>query len=480
MENCSCGCPIEPGARFCRDCGSALGTVQKDPFPDGLGVSGSKISEPGSEPLLLESSSGSRSGKPVSQAVAKRGTPFGLWLLGAAALVAIGWLIFGAPEQESPSPADDHATASQDDGSQPSNETLNRDSSGTLNGSSDRDVDVDGNDDPGVESSEIGELEATVNFEGPVLSEPSGLGLIYSLPGKQPVVLNLDTGETVKVSRVDAVPVTAIDQTVLFKAPGWPGTDGLYEVIDISDLEREPAILEVAGVDEMTFLGGSKSLLFVASSVEENPSIGGRSFIEFSLRGEAMNQASLPSGGIAVPGGWATSSDHGIYAMERGGFRRVFSGSVESIGENVAMVNRCSQTLECSVDWYRTDTWERLENPVPKLSGGPVVWSRKIVGDRWLVSSLDYVEVPGSINDGLAIYDINSGEEVRRTDPIDRSTSPSEDQPAPPYGLSQSGRHLYLDIVGETGTVLVDLESGEEFPIDLPPQASRFVLINLG
>lgn len=289
---------------------------------------------------------------------------------------------------------------------------------------------------------------------GPLVGEPTGLGVIYGSQGFGRLkLLELDSG-VLHDLEATGDPLGVIGSSLVTRR------SESVSVYPLDSIDAEPVIINGRGgwVDVVSI---SEDRIWTVSG-DTGPNPDGWMILGYDETGVEVDSLELAA---TIPFyGWDPSAEFvqgeagGIYRRDGGGFERVSIGTLAAAGDDLVLANECDERLECRLNWYDVDNWdEPLDLPTPDL---PAQGQARVSGnDRWLVAT-------NWVDGSTEIFDVQTGELVRtvRTTngPIQLST-----------GLSPDGRWL-ID-PGFGNTVIVDLESGVEWPQDVRGEVAVFV-----
>ena len=280
----------------------------------------------------------------------------------------------------------------------------------------------------------------------PLLGEETGLVLISGGLENELRLLDLDTGEEIE-----------------FPARGWPrGVLGGHLVftdgngVFVADLAApgEPVeSLAQPGDGFVEFVGIDDDLIWLLRGAGVSADF---SLESYTVDGDRQSQQpvdpwlSLRSSGT-LAGDLLNGSAGGVYRRDGEEYRREADGRTLANGERLVLLHQCDDALVCTNRWVeRFDLAVEVELPVPEVDFSLAY--ELVGGDRWLVET-DWV------NGTARLLDVETGEEL----PVEipgTFTAPGFGS----FGVSDSGRWMVINVAGMPR--VVDLESSAEF--DLP------------
>ncbi len=296
----------------------------------------------------------------------------------------------------------------------------------------------------------------TEDVAGPVVGEETGLWLVvggYDY-GNPVSLLHLDTGEVIETD-ADGAPLGMIGNSVVLA--GQNGSLAVVDLVAAVDPDRGVEPVRIGSSDVwVNFARIRDDTIWASFSGPEDDDLTIRGF---NVRGEQTEE--LDVGFAAFLFGWSGDADllfdeaGGVYERTGAGFRRVSTGHLLAAGDSLALIRECDARLNCVSRWFSRSDWEPLRYPAPDVS--PQSSQSEVVADRWLVQT--------AWGGSVTITEIRTGKTVREM-------APNFNGPFEAPSLSDDGRWLFSsapDVPGGAGEpIVVDLDSGTEWELDLP------------
>lgn len=389
-------------------------------------------------------------------------------------LLLVGLTQWPKGEPPAPAAAADVALADQAENASDEDDTADGDSEhdpadAANGGPADADADDTGStvaDDPSTDddqadsddrrssgaAGETTEDEVSVGVGLPLVGEQTGLGVIYGSQGLGRLhLLELDTG-IVHELQATGDPLGIVGSTLITRRS---------ESVSLYPLDSTNA--------EPTRISGQNGWVELIAITDDriwafdgNPEPDGWIVVGYDETGAEVEEVDIP---IVFPFyGWDPSTEFvqgqagGIYRRQGDSFQRVSLGLLVAAGDDLILARECNDRMDCALNWYARDDWDRpLDLPAP---AAPVQGRVDVAGnDRWLI-------VNNWVNGSTELYDVQTGELVRTISSFSGSIENS-------IGLSPDGRWL-ID-PGFGSSMIIDLESGREWPQDIRGEVAVFV-----
>lgn len=430
----SCACGRRPGTedRFCAGCGRPVDGGGADP----------------ELALLIDDRRPGRAGQTRDE-VRTRFPTRAVLAAGAAVLcLLLAWSLFQGPSDEvAPEPRDDRATEEgpgEDDGAEPEpTTTTSRPSTSMLP------------QDEEAEGTETGDLDGEDPPSGPLLGEPTGLTLVAGHPAIGRVqLLDLDTGVPRELETQRGAPLAVLGSHLVSRH------NEAIRITDLADPAQEAVVIgsgpsasawtEFAGIDD--------DRVWVYEQDFESYSAR---LVGYDVEGTVQDEIDRSE----LPGFFGWSALHldivfhpagGIYQREGDGFARRSGGLLLAVGDELVLVHECDEAMSCQSRWLDKSTWTDPGHPPPPSN--ELATSSAIAGsDRWLV-------LQSWESDVVRLIEIATGAVVREMP--NTGFGAGLDGFSPP--MTGDGRWL-VDGTSTSagGAVVVDLDSGREWPIPL-------------
>lgn len=423
---CGCGRAVEDGHRYCPACGSLVGHLVGD------GV------DPDAGTLLLSPVSGAESEHTVVDEAVSTGRSPAARLAAIGSVLVLGvlaWALFRQPSGEiAPDPSADDEAAIDESTTTTRPRTTRRSRTTTTT----------------VPTTTV--LGRADGSGGPLLGEETGLILAFGSMDRNGVqLLDLDSGELQVLDRPRGQPLGRLGSSlVLF------GDDGTPRLLDLDDPGAAPIRL-----DGSLFWSQAVNIdddrLWVFGDGPD-----GMSLVAYDESGQEVDREELSSddmsglfayGSLAArPPDLISHTGSGLYRQEGEGYRLVAPGRTVAVGQRLALMETCDEVLRCSLGWFDTETGAAIDHPEPARLDGDGVMTI-VGGDRWL-HRVEWGQNTASL------VDITNGETIRELR-IEWSYGPF----GPSAVVSDDGRWL-LDRIANGDHVVVDLETGEEWPLE--------------
>ncbi|MEM9651275.1 MAG: hypothetical protein AAGA65_04210 [Actinomycetota bacterium] len=435
---CRCGRVPGPSDNFCPGCGA--------PMETGLGRDGQEAHDAPDGLLIV----GAESGRLESSTVVRSSTVRRRALLGAAflAVLLVGLTLWPTGERSTPGAAiggdpTDGASGDEVDGGPVGDEPsgpADRSTGGTEGAAATRD---DASSIGISIGSGAGGLQPADGAVGPLLGEATGLGLVFGTPGFGPHdLVELDTGVVHELSATGEL-LGVMGSTVVVRQSN---SLALYP-LDTADpvgiaIEEDGSWINVMSITE--------DRLWTSNGSAPQGS-GLSAYDRTGTRVDVVDtQMTFPFFGWDPRAEFIQGLAGGIYRRDGDGFRRALDAALVAAGDDVILVRECDDRLACGLVWYRKNN---LTTPLDWWVPDVLSQSRTTVvgGDRWLVVQ--------RWNGATAVHDVRTGRLVWSGDVTNGGPimfgSPS---------ISADGR--WLVEAGFDGIIVVDLDSGAEWPID--------------
>ena len=400
MERCRCGQQISSDDRYCRHCGAALkaglpgfdGPLYKDPVGDQL-VSGSvaeatlstqlagdqstqsglKASLNGNYeddkiemlvPVSGPATTASNQTKTQTQSVGKRSSA-GLWVLGAAVVGLVGLFALTTDRSEE-----------QADAPQPAEAQVNEDENDPADSedTDDRSDSETNNTDEAGDGSDIAPNENNAEPESPSRqsAEFDDLALLVGNQSSNdpPMLVDIATGELAEVGQPGWTPVAATGAKTVF-VDDQAGFGPNFFLLDLRQPNEEA--ITFGGDSFLEFVSLDDTIWFIEGSFGPTD---GSALVQYALNGTKLTELPLPGiggnfstaqVGRVISKDIVSTDDGGIYARDDNTLTRVSEGRVLAANTESALVRRCDEQLNCTTNWYDTETWGQLVYAEPNL-----------------------------------------------------------------------------------------------------------------
>lgn len=302
------------------------------------------------------------------------------------------------------------------------------------------------------------------NPVGPIVGEPTGLGVVVgSYDSVDPLLLlALDSGRSFELSNLRGRPVGKTGQTLVLAT---------WDDIHTADLtSRRPEAVSIMDFDIMEFDSGVSDYVQVVGETIWTTAGAGedRRMVGLSIDGDLVDEVDLS--GLSLGFSWLNgpvgpdiveSKGGGVYRRSGSDFQRLSTGRVRVAGEAIVLVDECDDRMRCTSRWHDRETWDSLDLPAPAYKEDTA--SVVVGADRWLLTT-------NWRTGGVELIEIETGLVAREWQ---GGGMLGFGQAAP---ISPDGRWL-VDLSVRSSPVVVDLDSGAEWPVELSPGPDAVVTI---
>ncbi|MGH1489946.1 MAG: zinc ribbon domain-containing protein [Acidimicrobiales bacterium] len=463
MISCPCGHVLSVDDRFCAKCGlSVAGAAAAKPSSQ-LGSQPEALTAgempAGDNDLLLLSPASVESVETSS--VVHSSFPTRWAAAGVLLVAAMMWGLYSWPQSEATSGSEDGAATpggsdlvpesdlaeavedvegadGQEQASMPEDRSITVEREGDADSTIGNESDSEGDPDDGSASAPV----------EPLVGELTGFGLAVGSfdRGNAVRLISLDTGDEVELGGVSGHTIGMIGTHLVVSR--WDS----ISTVDLASEERQPVAVHESELGNVnaTWINDGK----IWTTVDEGD--GSPMLVGFSETGEVVERREVLGlnffFGTPGAGDLVSSDAGGIYRRRGDDYDRLSTGRLRVVGEDIALVDECDDSLRCTSVWYERESWERAELPSPGFAH--VSWTAIAGNDRWLATT-------GLDEDGIELIEVATGE-VERT-----ITGQALSGPFLSIPVSDDGRWLFSR-TSTGGSVVIDMDSGTEWPIELP------------
>ncbi len=280
----------------------------------------------------------------------------------------------------------------------------------------------------------------------PLVGELTGYALaVGSMDYGTLRLVSLDTGEQLEIRGISGQPIGMIGTTLV--TASW---ERIYTV----DLAVEKPSAEQIFGSSGSWVDGAyidDGLIWTSTGPFDGSE---RRLVGLSIEGEEVDSKEIDQY-LGLAGGTdtdlASSTGGGVYFRNGSEFERLSTGTLRAVGEELVLVDECDDRRRCNAVWYRRGDWESVDLPTPPEPG--LGWSTLEGGDRWL-ATYDYQLAT------MTLVEVATGEVARAVKNRDL------------YGpnlvsISPDGRWLFEPPISASDGFVVDLETGNEWPVDV-------------
>lgn len=274
--------------------------------------------------------------------------------------------------------------------------------------------------------------------DGPVVGEPTGLGLII---GQRPFttmrLLDLDTGAVHRLA-AQGEPVGVIGSSLVFRRDERV----LTATLDTADDTGTGLADGTGGWVEIASITDNR--LWATPDGRTAPE--GRVLVGFDEAGDPVDEVTIPRGHTTFgrdPYAELIQNAGGIFRRTGDGYRRVSDANLLLAGEQLVLVEDCDDAMVCGRRWYQRSNWVGpLDLPVPDLPSQG--WGAIVGDDRWMV-------IMDRTAGSLTLHSLTDGRPARTL---------GQTGPAGSGGVALSPDGRWLVEQTTAGLELVDLDNG--------------------